>query len=246
MTIMFHYCTKVLFNFCLSVFLYIYFVQFYIQVYVHYLLPNYLYSISVLIVQVQGTKLANKANFDSDETPDHWAQPSLFDLDKTFSLTDVFLYSLFSSLFTLCCSPMLVFCVCLSLRQISGLSPGDGQTPGLLLAPGVRWGQTPINQLTPWDTEEPPAKQHRDGEPSGNHTFDATTFYAFCLPPCWQQMNTCMLFTHTNMNSRVTLCVPSLCCDALTSFPTAHTRLTHWTLLCINWRTEFIMIINSK
>uniref|UniRef100_A0A3B3TYB9 Kelch like family member 29 n=1 Tax=Poecilia latipinna TaxID=48699 RepID=A0A3B3TYB9_9TELE len=37
------------------------------------------------------------------------------------------------------------------------------QTPGLLLAPGVRWGQTPINQLTPWDTDEPPAKQHRDG-----------------------------------------------------------------------------------
>ncbi|XP_075900836.1 kelch-like protein 29 [Nelusetta ayraudi] len=51
--------------------------------------------------------------------------------------------------------------------KVSGLSPGDGQTPGLLLAPGVRWGQTPINQLTPWDTEEPPAKQHRDGEPSG-------------------------------------------------------------------------------
>uniref|UniRef100_A0A3B3DUN8 Kelch-like family member 29 n=1 Tax=Oryzias melastigma TaxID=30732 RepID=A0A3B3DUN8_ORYME len=50
---------------------------------------------------------------------------------------------------------------------VSGLSPGDGQTPGLLLAPGVRWGQTPINQLTPWDTDEPPAKQHRDGDPSG-------------------------------------------------------------------------------
>ncbi|KAF6732169.1 Kelch-like protein 29, partial [Oryzias melastigma] len=51
--------------------------------------------------------------------------------------------------------------------KVSGLSPGDGQTPGLLLAPGVRWGQTPINQLTPWDTDEPPAKQHRDGDPSG-------------------------------------------------------------------------------
>uniref|UniRef100_A0A3P9JG50 Kelch-like family member 29 n=1 Tax=Oryzias latipes TaxID=8090 RepID=A0A3P9JG50_ORYLA len=47
------------------------------------------------------------------------------------------------------------------------LSPGDGQAPGLLLAPGVRWGQTPINQLTPWDTDEPPTKQHRDGDPSG-------------------------------------------------------------------------------
>ncbi|XP_014848009.1 PREDICTED: kelch-like protein 29 isoform X1 [Poecilia mexicana] len=51
--------------------------------------------------------------------------------------------------------------------KVSGLSPGDNQTPGLLLAPGVRWGQTPINQLTPWDTDEPPAKQHRDGEPTG-------------------------------------------------------------------------------
>uniref|UniRef100_A0A3Q1J0T8 BTB domain-containing protein n=1 Tax=Anabas testudineus TaxID=64144 RepID=A0A3Q1J0T8_ANATE len=50
---------------------------------------------------------------------------------------------------------------------VSGLSPGDSQTQGLLLAPGVRWGQTPINQLTPWDTDEPPAKQHRDSEPTG-------------------------------------------------------------------------------
>lgn len=54
--------------------------------------------------------------------------------------------------------------------QVSGLSPGDSQTPGLLLAPGVRWGQTPINQLTPWDTDEPPAKQHRDSEPTGNES----------------------------------------------------------------------------
>ncbi|XP_060908444.1 kelch-like protein 29 [Labrus mixtus] len=51
--------------------------------------------------------------------------------------------------------------------KVSGVSPGENQSPGLLLAPGVRWGQTPINQLTPWDTDEPPAKQHRDSEPSG-------------------------------------------------------------------------------
>ncbi|XP_078145872.1 kelch-like protein 29 [Centroberyx gerrardi] len=51
--------------------------------------------------------------------------------------------------------------------KVSGLSPGENQAPGLLLAPGVRWGQTPINQLTPWDTDEPPAKQHRDSEPTG-------------------------------------------------------------------------------
>ncbi|XP_061668492.1 kelch-like protein 29 [Syngnathoides biaculeatus] len=47
------------------------------------------------------------------------------------------------------------------------VSPGDGQPSGLLLTPGVRWGQTPINQLTPWDTDEPPSKQHRDGEAAG-------------------------------------------------------------------------------
>ncbi|CAL9692077.1 unnamed protein product [Knipowitschia caucasica] len=51
--------------------------------------------------------------------------------------------------------------------KVAGLSPGDSQAPGLLLAPGVRWGQTPINQLTPWDTDEPPSKQHRDSEPTG-------------------------------------------------------------------------------
>lgn len=59
---------------------------------------------------------------------------------------------------------------CFSVPQVSGLSPGDSQTPGLLLAPGVRWGQTPINQLTPWDTDEPPAKQHRDSDPTGNES----------------------------------------------------------------------------
>ncbi|XP_041661228.1 kelch-like protein 29 [Cheilinus undulatus] len=51
--------------------------------------------------------------------------------------------------------------------KVSGVSPVDTQSSGLLMAPGVRWGQTPINQLTPWDTDEPPAKQHRDSEPSG-------------------------------------------------------------------------------
>lgn len=68
--------------------------------------------------------------------------------------------------------------------QVSGLSPGDSQAPGLLLAPGVRWGQTPINQLTPWDTDEPPAKQHRDSETSGNesHTQHVHTPYRL-VPP---------------------------------------------------------------
>lgn len=61
---------------------------------------------------------------------------------------------------SLCCDLICFFVI----LQVSG----DSQSSGLLLAPGVRWGQTPINQLTPWDTDEPPAKQHRDSEPSGN------------------------------------------------------------------------------
>ncbi|XP_030628655.1 kelch-like protein 29 [Chanos chanos] len=51
--------------------------------------------------------------------------------------------------------------------KAAGLSPGENQTPGLLLAPGVRWGQTPINQSTPWETDEPPVKQHRESDASG-------------------------------------------------------------------------------
>uniref|UniRef100_A0A8C9L913 Kelch like family member 29 n=1 Tax=Pavo cristatus TaxID=9049 RepID=A0A8C9L913_PAVCR len=31
----------------------------------------------------------------------------------------------------------------------------------------VRWGQTPINQSTPWDTDEPPSKQMRENENPG-------------------------------------------------------------------------------
>ncbi|KAM6992739.1 kelch-like protein 29 isoform 1-T2 [Tautogolabrus adspersus] len=65
--------------------------------------------------------------------------------------------------------------------KVSGVSPGDNQSPGLLLAPGVRWGQTPINQLTPWDTDEPPAKQHRDSEPSGP-TWSAAVSQPSLLP----------------------------------------------------------------
>ncbi|NWI11055.1 KLH29 protein, partial [Crypturellus soui] len=35
------------------------------------------------------------------------------------------------------------------------------------LATSVRWGQTPINQSTPWDTDEPPSKQMRESENPG-------------------------------------------------------------------------------
>ncbi|XP_048841262.1 kelch-like protein 29 isoform X1 [Brienomyrus brachyistius] len=48
--------------------------------------------------------------------------------------------------------------------KVSGLSPVENHTQGQILAPGVRWGQTPINQSTPWETDEPPSKQLRDSE----------------------------------------------------------------------------------
>uniref|UniRef100_A0A671NW57 Kelch-like protein 29 n=1 Tax=Sinocyclocheilus anshuiensis TaxID=1608454 RepID=A0A671NW57_9TELE len=51
--------------------------------------------------------------------------------------------------------------------KAAGLSPGETQPPSLLLAPGVRWGQTPINQSTPWETDEPPTKQHRESDTTG-------------------------------------------------------------------------------
>ncbi|KAJ8270465.1 hypothetical protein GJAV_G00115090 [Gymnothorax javanicus] len=55
--------------------------------------------------------------------------------------------------------------------KVLGVSPGEGQVPGTVpgpvLAGGVRWGQTPINQNTPWETDEPPWKQRRDNDSTG-------------------------------------------------------------------------------
>uniref|UniRef100_A0A3Q3DZ47 Kelch-like family member 29 n=1 Tax=Labrus bergylta TaxID=56723 RepID=A0A3Q3DZ47_9LABR len=56
-------------------------------------------------------------------------------------------------------------------RQVSGVSSGDKKSAGLKLASRLRWGQTLINQLTPWDTDELPDKQHRDSQPSGNESY---------------------------------------------------------------------------
>nr|XP_006007670.1 PREDICTED: kelch-like protein 29 [Latimeria chalumnae] len=47
-------------------------------------------------------------------------------------------------------------------KETSGISKIDSHTQGQLLATSVRWGQTPINQSTPWDTDEPPSKQMRE------------------------------------------------------------------------------------
>nr|KAF6328880.1 kelch like family member 29 [Pipistrellus kuhlii] len=46
-----------------------------------------------------------------------------------------------------------------------GISKADGQSQGLTTS--IRWGQTPINQATPWDTDEPPSKQKRESDNPG-------------------------------------------------------------------------------
>lgn len=51
------------------------------------------------------------------------------------------------------------------LWQTLSISKTDNQPQGL--ATSVRWGQTPINQSTPWDTDEPPSKQMRETENPG-------------------------------------------------------------------------------
>ncbi|XP_056624737.1 kelch-like protein 29 isoform X2 [Triplophysa dalaica] len=44
-----------------------------------------------------------------------------------------------------------------SVTKVSVQPLGEAQTQG-----PVRWGRTPVNQFTPWDTDEPPAKQMRE------------------------------------------------------------------------------------
>lgn len=53
------------------------------------------------------------------------------------------------------------------LKQVSAHAAVENQTAGPVLAPSVRWGQTPINQSTPWDTDEPPSKQLREKDNAG-------------------------------------------------------------------------------
>ncbi|XP_028928104.1 kelch-like protein 29 [Ornithorhynchus anatinus] len=52
-----------------------------------------------------------------------------------------------------------------STTKAPGICKTENQPQGL--ATSVRWGQTPINQSTPWDTEEPPSKQMRETENPG-------------------------------------------------------------------------------
>ncbi|NXA49220.1 KLH29 protein, partial [Nothocercus julius] len=53
------------------------------------------------------------------------------------------------------------------------------------LATSVRWGQTPINQSTPWDTDEPPSKQMRENENPGM-LFDPDTAQVSSQPSLLQ------------------------------------------------------------
>ncbi|KAJ8341750.1 hypothetical protein SKAU_G00340410 [Synaphobranchus kaupii] len=69
--------------------------------------------------------------------------------------------------------------------MVSALLPGNGQNPGQILAPVIRWGQTPINQSTPWETEEPPTKQIRENDGTGPPwVFISSSSSRPGLPPC--------------------------------------------------------------
>lgn len=59
--------------------------------------------------------------------------------------------------------PVLTLPIC--SPQAPGISKADNQSQGL--ATSIRWGQTPINQSTPWDTDEPPSKQMRESDNPG-------------------------------------------------------------------------------
>ena len=54
---------------------------------------------------------------------------------------------------------------CSASFQAPGISKADNQSQGLTTS--IRWGQTPINQSTPWDTDEPPSKQMRESDNPG-------------------------------------------------------------------------------
>ncbi|XP_043918680.1 kelch-like protein 29 [Protopterus annectens] len=54
-----------------------------------------------------------------------------------------------------------------------GISKTNGQIPGHMLATSVRWGQTPVNQSTPWEIDEPPSKQMREADNPGTASWVA-------------------------------------------------------------------------
>uniref|UniRef100_A0A671M808 Zmp:0000000619 n=1 Tax=Sinocyclocheilus anshuiensis TaxID=1608454 RepID=A0A671M808_9TELE len=79
----------------------------------------------------------------------------------------------------------------LSLKQVSGHPSADAQTQGQVLANSIRWGQTPINQSTPWDTDEPPAKQMREKDMTVTAAVSQAGLlahtYALPQPPAYSQ-----------------------------------------------------------
>lgn len=65
---------------------------------------------------------------------------------------------------------------CSASPQAPGISKADNQSQGLTTS--IRWGQTPINQSTPWDTDEPPSKQMRESDNPGAYVIGSQR-----LPP---------------------------------------------------------------
>uniref|UniRef100_A0A8D1WX69 BTB domain-containing protein n=1 Tax=Sus scrofa TaxID=9823 RepID=A0A8D1WX69_PIG len=61
---------------------------------------------------------------------------------------------------------------CSASPQAPGISKADNQSQGLTTS--IRWGQTPINQSTPWDTDEPPSKQMRESDNPGTGPWGTT------------------------------------------------------------------------
>lgn len=68
------------------------------------------------------------------------------------------------------CFVLFIWCALFYLVQVSVHGVGENLTTGPGLAPSVRWGQTPINQSTPWDTDEPPTKQMREKDNTGKNS----------------------------------------------------------------------------
>ncbi|KAM9466110.1 kelch-like protein 29 isoform 1-T1 [Clarias gariepinus] len=77
-------------------------------------------------------------------------------------------------------------CSSSTTKQVSAHAAVENQTAGPVLAPSVRWGQTPINQSTPWDTDEPPSKQLREKDNAGH-----------LWPPAVPTVSQASLLSHT-------------------------------------------------
>lgn len=75
-----------------------------------------------------------------------------------------------------------VLTILICFPQAPGISKADNQSQGLTTS--IRWGQTPVNQSTPWDTDEPPSKQMRESDNPGacsSADRDTPTSWVLCF-----------------------------------------------------------------